>query len=121
VKLEASSHLLCRGTPLRPPYNNSVTRWSWKLLRTSFVGVHPYDPLITIQLPGEAGSFIVHKAGLAGWTFYAVRSNEVSIVAELLRYGADIHVKDSTGISAYDITVKKGYTEIMNLMKTTQQ
>ena len=57
-------------------------------------------------------------AGLAGWTpFYAVRSNEVSIVAELLKCGADPHFKDITGTSAYDIAVKKGYTEITNLIK----
>lgn len=63
---------------------------------------------------------IVHKAGLAGWTpiFYAVRSNEVSIVAELLKCGADPHVKDITGTSAYDMAVKKGYTEIAGLCPT---
>ena len=62
---------------------------------------------------------IVHKAGLAGWTpiFYAVRSNEVSIVAELLKCGADPHFKDIAGTSAYDIAVKKGYTEIAGLMR----
>ena len=65
---------------------------------------------------------IVHKAGLAGWTpiFYAVRSNEVSIVAELLKYGADPYFKDIAGTSAYDIAVKKCYTEIAKLMETTQ-
>ena len=71
----------------------------------------------------QKDSSIVHKAGLAGWTpiFYAVRSNEVCVVAELLKCGADPHVKDSTGTSAYDIAVKKGYTEISKLMETTQQ
>ena len=61
---------------------------------------------------------IVHKAGLAGWTpiFYAVRSNEVSIVAELLKCGADPYFKDITGKSAYDIAVEKGYTEITKLV-----
>ena len=49
--------------------------------------------------------------------FYAVRSNEVCIVAELLKCGADPHFKDITGTSAYDIAVKKEYTEIMNLIK----
>ena len=51
---------------------------------------------------------IVHKAGLALWTpiFYAVRSNELSIVAELLKC-ADPHFKD--------IAVKKGYTEIVGM------
>ena len=64
---------------------------------------------------------IVHKSGLAGWTpiFYAVRSNEVSIVAELLKCGADPYFKDITGTSAYDISVKKGYTEITNLIGTS--
>jgi ankyrin repeat protein len=45
--------------------------------------------------------------------FYAVRSNEVSIVSELLKCGADPHMKDIAGTSAYDIAVKKGYTEIV--------
>lgn len=84
-------------------------------------GIAPYDPDIIgcrCSLPGEAGSFIVHKAGLAGWTpiFYAVRSNEVSIVAELLKCGADPYFKDIAGTSVYDIAVKKGYTEITNLI-----
>lgn len=66
----------------------------------------------------QKDSSIVHKAGLAGWTpiFYAVRSNEISIVAELLKCGADPHIKDSTGTSAYDIAVKKKYTEIAGLI-----
>lgn len=64
---------------------------------------------------------IVHKAGLAGWTpiFYAVRSNEVCVVAELLKCGADPHMKDIAGTSAYDIAVKKGYTEIVSLVGET--
>ena len=64
---------------------------------------------------------IVHKAGLAGWTpiFYAVRSNEVCVVAELLKCGADPHMKDITGTSAYDIAVKKGYTEIAKIIDTS--
>jgi ankyrin repeat protein len=65
---------------------------------------------------------IVHKAGLAGWTpiFYAIRSNEVCVVAELLKCGADPYLKDSTGTTAYDIAVKKGYTEIVGLVESLQ-
>jgi len=63
---------------------------------------------------------IVHKAGLAGWTpiFYAVRSNEVSVVAELLKCGADPHIKDITGKSAYDMAIQKNYKEILDLCRT---
>ena len=66
---------------------------------------------------------IVHKAGLAGWTpiFYAVRSNEVYIVAELIKCGADPHIKDIAGTSPFDIAVKNGYTEIVGLCVETPQ
>jgi ankyrin repeat protein len=62
---------------------------------------------------------IVHHAKLAEWTpiFYAVRSNEISVVNELLKCGADPHVKDTTGISAYDIAIQKGYKVIQCLIE----
>jgi len=52
---------------------------------------------------------IVHHARLAGWTpiFYAVRSNEISVVNELLKNDADPHVKNTTGTSAYAIAIQK--------------
>jgi hypothetical protein len=37
----------------------------------------------------------------------------VSVVVELLKCGADPHFKDITGKSAYDISVEKGYKEIV--------
>jgi ankyrin repeat protein len=62
---------------------------------------------------------IVHHARLAGWTpiFYAVRNNEISVVNELLKCGADPHAKDSTGTSAYAIAIHKGYKVIQCLIE----
>jgi ankyrin repeat protein len=62
---------------------------------------------------------IVHHAKLAGWTpiFYAVNSNQISVVNELLKCGADPHVKDTTGTSAYAIAIHKGYKVIQCLIE----
>jgi ankyrin repeat protein len=65
-------------------------------------------------------SSIVHHARLAGWTpiFYAVNSNQISVVYELLKYDANPYVKDITGTSAYDIAVQKGHKVIVLLIES---
>lgn len=67
----------------------------------------------------DKDSSIVHHARLAGWTpiFYAVNSNQISVVNELLKCGADPHVKDTTGTSAYAIAIQKGYKVIQCLIE----
>lgn len=63
---------------------------------------------------------IVHHARLAGWTpiFYAVNSNQISVVNELLKYDANPYVKDITGTSPYDIAIQKGYKVIALLIES---
>jgi len=63
--------------------------------------------------------YLVHHVGVAGWTpiFYAVRCNDVDIVKLLMKHGANPHICDSTGTSAYHIAVQKGYTDIVNFIE----
>jgi ankyrin repeat protein len=65
-------------------------------------------------------SSIVHHARLAGWTpiFYAVNSNQISVVNELLKCGANPHVKDITGTTPYNIAIQKGHKVIALLIES---
>jgi hypothetical protein len=49
---------------------------------------------------------------------WAARHGDIEIVAILLKYGADVRVKDGDGFTAFKLAMQEGHQEIMNLLES---
>ncbi|XP_037946335.1 G patch domain and ankyrin repeat-containing protein 1 homolog [Teleopsis dalmanni] len=65
----------------------------------------------------------INSCDIYGWTALMMSACEGAIdaVKLLLKLGADVNIKDRSGLKAIDLATKKGYTKIVTLIKEFNQ